>query len=119
MILRIVHATLLPGKKEEFLKFINSKLVPATQTNKGRLFSARGFCVEEGHENEVIFVSGWDSLESAEAFENAPTYGELAPEHGPGGIKAFYTHRYSEHGAVHIHYKTFTTDLFTNAANFK
>lgn len=114
MILRIVNATLLPGKKEEFLKFIQAKLVPATKAVPGRLFSARAFCIEEGHENEVVYVSGWDNMESADAFENAPSYQSVAPEGTAGvGIKAFYTHRFSEHGAVHVHYNTFTSDLFT------
>lgn len=113
MILRIVNAQLLPGKKEEFLEFINSKLVPATKAVPGRLFSARGFCIEEGHENEVVYVSGWDSMESADAFENAQSYQALAGA-DTVGIKAFYTHRFNEHGAVHIHYQTFTSDLFTN-----
>jgi hypothetical protein len=113
VILRIVNATLLPGKKEEYLKFINSQLVPATKNVPGRLFSCRGFCVEEGHEDEVVYVSGWDKMESADAFENATAYRNIAGA-DVKGIKAFYTHRFSEHGAVHIHYKTFTADLLTS-----
>lgn len=102
MILRIVHAAVPPEKKKAYIDFINSSLAPGIRGFPGCHFLYVADCVERGHENEVIYVSGWDSMENCDALEKTDLYpGEVVK------VKSFYTDRYREHGATHIHYKTF------------
>lgn len=102
MILRIVNATLLPGKKQAFIDFVNSSLAPGIRSFPGCQFLYVADCVEKGHEDEVIYVSGWDKMESCDALEKTDLYpGEVVK------VKHFYTERFNERGAIHIHYKTF------------
>ncbi|TAM85075.1 MAG: hypothetical protein EPN41_12745 [Candidimonas sp.] len=102
MILRIVHAAILPGKMEAFKKFINTSLAPGVRGFPGCQFLYVADCVQHGHENEVIFVSGWDKMETCDKLEKTDLYpGEVVK------VKNFYTDRFNETGALHIHYDTF------------
>lgn len=102
MILRVVHAAVPPEKKKTFIEFINSTLAPAIRKFPGCQFMYVADCIEKGHENEVIYVSGWDKFESCQALERTNVYPDAAVK-----AKTFYTERFNEHGAIHIHYKTF------------
>ncbi|MBN9463478.1 MAG: antibiotic biosynthesis monooxygenase [Burkholderiales bacterium] len=100
MILRVVHAAVLPEKKQEFLNFVSDTLVPAVRNMPGCRFFYVAECVERCHEHEVIFINGWDTEAQAEAIEKADFY-----EGAASSATGFYTHRFHE-GALHIHYRT-------------
>ncbi len=102
MILRIVHAATLPGKRQGYIDFVNKDIVPALSKNPGCKFIHVAHCVQEGHENELIWVSGWDTLERTEELEETTAYSGIAEK-----ARSFFTDRYSESGALHIHYETF------------
>ncbi len=100
MILRVIHSAVPPENRKGFIDFVNNQLAPAIRKESGCQFVYVGECIEKAHEHEVIFISGWDSEEHVEAFDNAPGYSGLA-----GSAQSFYTHRYHE-GAPHVHYET-------------
>ncbi len=110
MILRVVYASVLQKKQDDFKKYINESVLPKLRSFPGVIFVAQGFCNEEGHENEAVFITGWKDMESADAFENAPSYKTIEGDEDVG-MKSFYTHRYQEHGATHAHYETFAVAL--------
>lgn len=99
MILRVIHSAVPTENRMSFVDFANNTLAPAIRKMTGCEFVYIGECIEKAHEHEVIFISGWDSEEHVEAFENAPGYSDLARTG-----KSLYTHRYHE-GAPHVHYK--------------
>lgn len=101
MVLRIVHAAVPPQKKEEYHRFINTVLAPAIRKSPGCRFIYVADCVEAGHANEVIYVSGWDSLSHCEELEATNIYQGAANE-----VRTFYTREFAE-GAQHLHYETF------------
>lgn len=102
MILRIVHAAVPPENKKAFIDLINSSVAPAIRNFPGCQFVYVAECIQKGHESEVVYVSGWDKMESAEALEHTNIYPAEVVK-----LKTLYTERYSEDGALHIHYNTF------------
>lgn len=102
MILRIVHAATLPEKKQAYIDFVNSTIAPTLRKAPGCKFVYVADCVEKGHEQELIWVSGWDKMGDTEALESGNVYPGIANK-----AKTFFTERFSEHGALHIHYRTF------------
>jgi heme-degrading monooxygenase HmoA len=101
MVLRIVHAAVPKQKQTDYYTFINRTLAPAIRTFPGCRFVYVGSCVEQGHEGEVIYVSGWDTLADCEALEATDLYQGAAST-----VRTFYTEPYSA-GAPHLHYEVF------------
>ena len=102
MVLRVVNAAVPAEKKASYIDFVKSTLAPALRKMPGCHFVYVAECIEGGSPEEVIYVSGWDSLEAAETMEKGDVY-PAAAKH----VRNFYTDYYQNNDVPHLHYKNF------------
>jgi heme-degrading monooxygenase HmoA len=72
---RLVSATIQPGKMEEFERLYNNEILPALRTVEGCRYAYLMEGIKEQH--EVISVTIWDSKQDAERYEASGLFDAL------------------------------------------
>jgi heme-degrading monooxygenase HmoA len=102
VVLRVVNAAVPAEKKPAYVDFVKNTLAPALRRMPGCRFVYVAECIEGGSPEQVIYVSGWDSLEAAESMEKGDVYTGAAAK-----VRTFYTDYYQKNDVPHLHYRNF------------